>query len=361
MPLSPPQRLIVHLTLKLWARALTLAVALTLTLTLAQLFKLSALLPWAALMSLEGEVGEALFTLLSAGGVVMWEGSAPLLALLSCALMYHRLALSRLPLAWQALGLHPAWLLCPALMLGCGLGGSALYTAHHLSPQALVRARAATQALAERALRDEPERLLSSLRAHHSAYQRGELRLQGESEGSHPLTHLSAEGRLTLWWPERERFAQVSGLTPQLDRSLTITGRGARLSERGVHAHVQTLTLSLESPITKALKSFGPPNATPTDLLGESPHERFTYHKRAALPLAALPWALLGALLGLWGRAIQSTLTASLSVAGAYSLLRALELRARFEGGDPMWAAWSPTLTLSLIALGWAWWWSLKR
>ena len=54
-------------------------------------------------------------------------------------------------------------------------------------------------------------------------------------------------------------------------------------------------------------------------------------------------------------------LTASLSVAGAYSLLRALELRARFEGGDPMWAAWSPTLALTLLVLGWVCWWALKR
>ena len=105
--------------------------------------------------------------------------------------------------------------------------------------------------------------------------------------------------------------------------------------------------------LVKALTMLGPPNSLSSSVLDfNDPHQAFTGYKRWSLSVSALLWALIGAFIGLLPSLYQALAVGIMSISGAYSILRYLELKARFSGGSPLWAAWSPCLYLILILVG---------
>ena len=99
-------------------------------------------------------------------------------------------------------------------------------------------------------------------------------------------------------------------------------------------------------------KTFGPPNSLRTTKLKKgNVHHRFIAQKRSALSLSPIPFALLGAYLGL-----QFSLPVVLIGGGAllgvnFGLLRSLELLARADYISPEFAAWAPISILVLMSL----------
>ena len=348
-------RALIRLTAQLLIQALGFALLLDLTLVIAQLIKLSQALSLnlSTLWTIEGALS-TIFTMMIWATPVMWEAAAPLLALVTTATCYHGLKQEGFDLAWRSAGLSPALYVAPALCLSALLAWSAHYSAHHVTPMALRRVAGYTESLA------------------------GEVALKGMTAGDVSLFSLATSNRapfqlsqgrawrdperdeLWLWSPEEEHYisARVSKQSaqkptkPSVPGELNIELSDVRLWSPKMKLSLKELSLTLRSQgLTQQLKSLSAPNNVPSDCLGESAHERFTFHKRSALPCSALAWGLLGALLGLLGRAQVASLISVLFIGAAYAMLRGLELRARFDGGDPLFAAWAPTLSLSLISL----------
>jgi len=356
-PLEAVERLLLARLIKL---SLTLALSLNSALILAQLIKLARALSWGGASWLDSlGLLKGLLKLSLSAAPVMWEATAPLLALLSCLVCYHGLQTEGFVLAWLSEGRRPLRLLTPALALGLALALSAQWCAHQLTPSALqslsrsvaeLAARSMSQGL-ERAPRGAPLTQLLTMTQRST---------ESTDERSRPQFSalIDEERRLWLWSLDEQTFARAEltegaeALIARGDGELRLMLKRAELWSPLGRASLGSLKVSWESERLKtSLKSLSGPNSKASESLDESAHERFTLHKRSALPLSSVAWALLGALLGLSGSAIRSTLIASLTVGAAYSALRFLELRARFEGGDPLWAAWLPTLSLSLCAL----------
>lgn len=353
--LSTQGQSLIRLTAQLLTQALGVALLLNLTLVLGQLIKLSRALSLSvSTLWMIDEWSSSLFAMVMWATPVMWEATAPLLALVTTATCYHGLKQEGFDLAWRSAGLSPALYLAPALFVSTLLGLSALYSAHYITPTALQRIANQTQSLASQvALKEltaggEPVGGLTTPDSSRLALTRAYAWRDPE------------RNELWLWSPPEERYLSaklssqpiVSMGDHRASGELNIQLSDVRLWSPELELNVKELSLTLRSEgLMSQLKSLSAPNNVPSERLGESAHERFTFHKRSALPSSALAWGLLGALLGLLGRAQRASLISVLCIGGAYTLLRALELRARFGGGDPTFAAWCPTLALSVISL----------
>jgi len=280
---------------------------------------------------------------LGAGLAALGEAALPLSCLLATGLAYARLRAEGAARAWAALGLPPALLLAPALLLGLPCAALSLHLARDVTPRALrdLSPRLARLAAA-RLARPGPALPLAD---------GGVVRVVAGAAGVEAWAAWPAAG---VW--ARGRLAPAAPATPAAPAApalalvdVELRAEGAAQGPPALAARLGGLTLRLAPP--PPLKSLGPPNATLTHALDpRDPHQAFTAHKRRSLPLSAPLWALLGALLGLRAPAPLALALGALAVGGSYALLRALELRARFEGGDPAWAAWAPVglLTLAL-------------
>jgi lipopolysaccharide export LptBFGC system permease protein LptF len=343
-------------------------IALTSALIIGQLIKLHR---W--LWPLDQVRLEALSTLCLSGGITLMEASLPLIPLIALGVGYHALRYKRIDLVWLSVGRSPLGLLSPALYVGLICALSSGWVAQKLTPEALSKLHPVIERLMLHTWATE-ERIfevkapliptrLPRIFNHNQPIsdkkmerQRMWLTLIEDRD-----QHVSAWG----WIPSEQTVfqAQLSHVLSSSKEMLSVSLEDVYLWSPSLQLQLDTLIVQLPASrdfkLFNALKTFGPPNALfNTELDPDDPHHLFTWHKRTSLPSSALPWALLGALLGLWGRSSLSLCIGVGLVALSYSLLRALELHARFEGGAPIVAAWAPVILLYLISIGavFIWW-----
>lgn len=102
--------------------------------------------------------------------------------------------------------------------------------------------------------------------------------------------------------------------------------------------------------LERRLGQLGAPNSLPTAALDRSAHHRFVAHRRSALPMLGIGWAILGAVLGVRLGARLAVLVAAGLVGASYWILRVGELNARADFAPPWFAAWAPVMLVALLA-----------
>ena len=265
--------------------------------------------------------------LLPAALGILLEPTLPIVCLLGCGLAYGAL---RLDGAWDAalaLGHRPAVLLKPALICGALAASLSAGLAHYATPTliqhvrtAIVDGLSALPAGARFALADGHARVDADGVVHAVV---GATYIRAAS----PVIRLD-QARIDAtdaWvWSPRVR-AKVGAVTLRLDPDARLRGLG----------------------------QLGPPNSLPTAHLGASAHHRFIAHRRTALPVLAVFWALLGGLLGARLGGLRAVLVGAAAVGLAYWILRTGELSARAQMMPAWLAAWAPVGLTGLVTL-WA-------
>ena len=320
-----------------WLRALMLTLfTLPLLLVFGQLAKLRWLWPLdlEALQALPGLLWGALLALLAV--------ALPLCSLIASGLLGASLRGGD-ALTLSSLG-YPPWRVLIVPLLG---GGILALVAHMLAAEFAPRQLPALRATLERLT-------LSRL-------ERGGEPVSFRSGGAW-LEEEGAQRRLWLSLPQGDQEALGINLQlahPQLKRvgegdeaQLSLTGRSLWLwgSTLRLRLDEAALTLPLKRLLEHRLRSLGAPNDRVSAALdAEDPHHRFTGARRVALPAMAPLWGALGLTRGQALPGAAALLACAGSAAGAYTLLRAGELRARRGAMDPCWAAWRPFTSLSLF------------
>ena len=264
-------------------------------------------------------------TLLPAALGVLLEPTLPIVCLLGCGLAYGAL---RVDGAWDAamgLGHRPATLLLPALLLGVGAASLATVLAHSATPRWISAVRAAVVD----GLSTLPPGARVSLADGHA--------------------RVDADG--VLHAVVGDTFIRAAAPAIDLDER-RVDARDAWIWSPRLRAHVGAVTLRLDADQRlRGLGQLGPPNSLPTGQLGASPHHRFIAHRRTALPILAVFWAVLGGLLGVRLGGLRAVITGAAAVGVAYWILRTGELTARADMMPAWLAAWAPVALTALVTL----------
>ena len=291
--------------------------------------------------------------IIGGGYLILLEASLPLMCLISLGATYAYFKKNEIPNTWFLMGGSPVVLFFPALLIGTMTSCITIWIAHHSTPYIL----------------KEIHSDLTNL-VHHTwftpnhgyEFDFGGIRVFRHSKTQHEiLIYLQSQQTLVRGFISDPQTFSVStdSLKLRSSRLSPSTTLVLNLSDVDLwspqgHLSVSTFHFELDqSHLLKSLTMLGPPNSlTSSELDFTHPHQAFTGYKRWSLSISALLWSFLGALLGLWPSSHQALAIGVLSISGAYSLLRYLELQARFENGSPFLAAWSPCIYLILMLGG---------
>lgn len=285
------------------------------------------------------------------GTPIMWEATAPLLALTATAVSYHQLRLEGFDLALRSMGARPIFMTLPAFLISIFLCISACYSAHQITPIALQKIASELQDSLSEKLKYDLAHAQGAWWNNQGSIDSEFIKIAEEIKSVRDPNH----GVIWVWSPSSDTMIKTENIdylpsSFEGEQDLKIVLKPVVIWSPFAQLRLDQIVLKVKNnPLQKALKTFTGPNQIPSDHLGSSAHERFTFHKRTALPISTIAWSIIGILLGLLGRAQWASVLGACLVGGSYTLLRYLELRARFDGGDPMLAAWLPTLLLYLI------------
>ena len=350
------QRLIDRLLWRRWWRGTLLTlIALPLLLVVGQLAQLRWLwpLPPAAQALLPELIARAALPLLAA--------ALPLTALIASGLLGASLRSGDERVALGALAYSPLRIMLPPLLGGICLGSIAIILERGPIPSQLP----ALRSLLEEITLDRLQRggvpvsfkdggaWLETVSSEEPAPHRGEHSTTSHSATKLWLTLPGRETRdgavLQLQEPKLERVQALDGSS-----KLNLQGQSLALWAPPLRLKLDEvqLILPLQRLLDHRLRSLGPPNALPSEALDPlDPHHQYTSARRIAAPAMGPLWGLFGFTIGLQVPAVAALVIGAGTVAIAYAILRAGELRARQGMLNPYWAAWRPFTVLSILLL----------
>lgn len=297
----------------------------------------------------------------------------PLSFLFGALLAVGRLAADTEVTAMRACGLGLRSLVAPVLALGIAASGLAIFLALEVEPRAQHELRMVVKSLAARGLAARPgefqeidERVLYVRERGPEGTLRGVL-LSDRSDPKRPYLIFAESGEIEL---DRERGALVLRLADGAVHAETAAGEEERdrriaferfdyaFEARGLLGSRFTSLRPREMTVAELSRVVARAEAgDPLDELRrrEPAHYRVHLHRRFALPLAPIPFALLAVPLGL-GRArgtrARGTLVCALLALAYYALLTAGQDLA-LEGRVPVAAAlWLPNASFAAAGLG---------
>ena len=293
---------------------------------------------------------ERYIRILGGGYLIVLEASLPLMCLVSLGGAYSYFRRHHIPNSWFLIGGSPTILFLPALLIGIITSGLTAWIAHQSTPSILKGMHSDLTQLVH-------QTWLAPNQGHRFKF--GGIRVFKSSSTDHELLiYLHQNETLIRGFIKADEITSYSlkSVSPnsKLPNSLTLTLTNVDLWSPQGKLSVSQFNFDLnQDHLIKSLKMLGPPNSlSSSDLDFTDPHQAFTGYKRWSLSLSAILWAFIGALLGLLPSMYQALTIGTISISGAYSLLRYLELKARFAQGSAFWAAWSPCLYLILILGG---------
>ena len=309
------------------------------------------------------QILEPLLGLTQSGALILLEVSIPLAFLFAVIITVRRLISRGLYWAWSTVGGSSKTLLLPILTLSLPCVIALDYCAHNLTPKKIVQARIQSESLLQNQWRSvvpnlirnqlffankdnhDPERFMQSTWLFKSETKQDLSKLSDSTVPSLRFYLFSCDhvdhSCLSAWWSNND----------ELESSMILND--LEIFHEQKHLHVKKLKFQRPPlQLDRIYKTFGPPNSLPTDELKRgNVHHQFIAQKRSALSLSPIPFALLGAYLGLQFIFPLVLIGAGILIGINFGLLRGLELFARAGYISPVFAAWAPILLLLLMSL----------